>query len=293
MARRVDGTYGRASHAGCLRGKKRKGIIMLRHAKSLEDFEFQASDGPIGHVKDVYFDDERWHLRYFVVQAGSWLAGRRVLISPEAVTAPRFNERALVTGLTKEQVRNSPDVSTDQPVSRQQEVELHRYYAWPQYWASPVLGTGYVAPIAPAAAPTAAALRSVAPPDYESERESSIEADRREAEKRDPHLRSAHAIRGYRIEATDGPIGHVEDFLVDDAGWAVRHLLVDTRNWWPGKKVLVPLQAIRDIDWSQSALRVDLTREAIKAGPEFDPAQPLAEDYADRLEAHYRRSRGR
>jgi hypothetical protein len=189
-------------------------------------------------------------------------------------------------------VRNSPSVDTDRPVSRQQELELNHYYAWPYYWTAPMLGAGY---IGAAAAPTAAALRAeMSAKDRTmgaSPRETTVEADMREAAKGDPHLRSAHEVRGYKIEARDGSIGHVEDFLIEDNTWAVRHLLVDTRNWWPGKKVLVPLSDIREIDWANSRLHIALAREEIKAGPEFDPSRPLAVDYSDRLEAHYQKFR--
>lgn len=265
---------------------------MLRNAKFFEGFELRASDGAIGKVKDIYFDDERWHLRYFVVDTGGWLNGRTVLISPEAVTAPRYHEKALATGLTQEQVRNSPAVDTDRPVSRQQELELNQYYAWPYYWGAPALGTGYVGA---AAAPTAAALRAEIAPKQRTvgaaPSETSIEADMRESAKGDPHLRSAGVVRGYKLEARDGSIGHVEDLLIEDNTWAVRFLLVDTRNWWPGKKVLVPLSHVLDFDWRNSRLRVDLAREAIKAGPEFEEERPLADEYTDRLEAHYRNFR--
>lgn len=268
---------------------------MLRNAKSIEGLELHAREGAIGIVKDVYFDDERWHLRYFIVQTGSWLTGRMVLISPAAIHSPLWDRQVLTTELTREQVRNSPQIDMARPVSRQQELELNRYYVWPYYWTAPTLGTGYIASISPFAAPSAAAMRSLSsPPPGAGEREradSSYVADLKESAKDDPHLRSAHAVRGYHIEAADGSIGHVEDFLVEETSWAVRYLLVDTRNWWPGKKVLVPLSSITAIEWNGSTVRVDLTRDAIKTGPEFDPRRAVAGDYTDRLEAHYHRSR--
>ena len=265
---------------------------MLRNAKFFDGFELRAREGVIGKVKDVYFDDERWHVRYFVVDTGGWLNGRTVLISPEAVTAPRYHQKVFSTGLTQEQVQKSPAVDTARPVSRQQELELSRYYAWPYYWAAPGLGSGYVGV---ASAPTAAALRAEVSPKERTVGAAAsapgVEADRGDAAQGDPHLRSAGVVRGYKIEARDGSLGHVEDFLIEDATWAVRYLLVDTRNWWPGKKVLVPLSHIRDIDWTHSRLHVDLAREEIKAGPEFDDARPTAEDYTDRIDAHYRQYR--
>ena len=268
---------------------------MLRTAKSLEGYELRARDGTIGSVKDVYFDDDQWVVRYLVVATGSWLTGRTVLIASAALTAREWDQRALAVNLTREQVRNSPAVDTDRPVSRQQEAELHRHYAWPDYWATPMIasGVGYVAPVPPMTAPTATAARDANYPEKspaKGQSESGTAADApRTSGGGDPHLRSAHAVRGYHIEASDGTIGHVADFMIDDATWAVRYLLVDTRNWLPGRKVIVSLARIRKIDWALSSVRVDLTREAIRGAPEFDDSLPVSADYIDRLEAHYGR----
>ena len=264
---------------------------MLRSAKSLEGLELRARDGEIGNVKDVYFDDHHWHVRYLVVATGSWLTGRMVLIASAALTARDWDKRALAVDLTKDQVRNSPSVDTARPVSRQQELDLHRYYGWPYYWGAPMFG-GYVPPVNPAAAPAAAALRTGNVPHAraldETQRESGVAADMRQAAESDPNLRSAANVRGYHIEATDGSIGHVEDVLVDDDTWAVRSLLIDTRNWWPGKKVVVVPAHIQSIDWMSRTARVALTRELIRTSPEYDESRPMPADYVDRLEAHYR-----
>jgi uncharacterized protein YrrD len=266
---------------------------MLRTAKSLEGYELRARDGTIGSVKDIYFDDEKWRVRYLVVATGSWLTGRSVLIAAAALTARDWDKRALVVDLTKEQVRESPSVDTNRPVSRQQEEELHRYYAWPYYWTAPLVSVGYVAPIPPETAPAAAAARdSSRLPEPGEARRNAADDTSRSAQRGDPHLRSAHAVRGQHIEAADGSIGHVADFLIEDSTWDVRFLLVDTRNWLPGKKVIVSPARIRDIDWLRSTVRIDLTRDAIQSGPEFDESRPVSADYIDRLEAHYGRMRG-
>lgn len=248
---------------------------MLRNAKSLEGYELHARDGAIGKVKDVYFDDAQWQVRYLVVSAGSWLTGREVLIGAAALIAREWEKRALTVDLTKEQVRNSPAVATDRPVSRKQERELHNFYAWPYYWTAPMMGIGF-APLSPPLFGDASGSTGVGVT-------TPVEV------KSDPNLRSAHAIRGYRIEATDGSIGHVEDFLIDDESWRVPYLLVDTRNWWPGKKIIVSPAQIRNMDWVNSVVNLALTRDAIKSGPEFDEAQAVTKDYTDRLETHYGR----
>ena len=173
----------------------------------------------------------------------------------------------LPVSLTREQIRNSPDVETDRPVSRQKETELTDYYAWPAYW-TPV-------------APVNQAARAVA--------ETLAEAERARTAEEDPHLRSYREVTGYRIEATDDPIGHVEDFIVDDAIWVIRYFVVDTKNWLPGRKVLAWPQLISSVSWHDRRVHVDLDRETIKSSPEYEPGRPVARDYEIRLYEHYGR----
>jgi hypothetical protein len=266
--------------------------LVMHPAKILENYELRARDGSIGHVKDFYFDDQKWHVRYAIVDTGLWLTGRKVLISTAARTRSESEPGYFSVELTKEQVRNSPDIDTTRPVSRQHEEQLHSYYAWPNYWGGPYVGGGVSAPIAGPAAPTASAVHASRAPlegragETLEGRGASRGAWREKGD--DPHLRSVNAVRGYHIEATDGSIGHVADFVIDEATWAVRYLLIDTRNWLPGKKVIVSPSQIRDVSWLESSVFVDLTREAIKSGPEFDESRPLTADYTDRLDAHYR-----
>ena len=104
------------------------------------------------------------------------------------------------------------------------------------------------------------------------------------------HLRSTQEVTNYYIEANDGDIGHVDDFLVDDENWTIRYVVVDTRNWWPGKKVLISPEWIRSVSWTDSRVFVDLSRDSIKNGPEYDPSAPLSREYENRLYNHYGRS---
>lgn len=268
---------------------------MLRRSKAIEDCEIRARDGVIGHVTDLYFDDEHWHVRYFVVNTGSWLTDRRVLISAASASQVGDGERrALAVNLTTEQVRNSPGIDTDKPVSRQHEEQLHQHYAWPYYWVGPFVGGG-IAPLWAMASPTAAASPAdsslARPAPGEPRRDSGSESTKQSESRHDPHLRSVTAVRNYSIAGTDGDIGHVEDFLIDESSWAISFLLVDTRNWWPGKNVLISPQRIREINWSESKVSIDLPRDTIKSSPEYDAAHPPTPEYTDRLEAHYGRAR--
>jgi hypothetical protein len=99
---------------------------MLRNMIDIEGFAIQATDGILGHVKDFYFDDESWVVRYFVVETGLWHANRRTLISPMAMGIPNWPEKLIPASLTQEQVRNSPDIDTDKPVPRQHQASVIR-----------------------------------------------------------------------------------------------------------------------------------------------------------------------
>jgi len=258
---------------------------MLRNAKTLERHELLARDGTIGHVKDLYFDDQQWNVRYFVVDAGSWLLSRQVLISPLSVDLPNWEKKTLPVSLTKDQVKNSPGIDTDKPVSRQHEATLSDYYGWPYYWSDPVFtALAFAGPMG--AMPSAAAIQA------DAERTLALDAEAALGhEEHDPHLRSVNAVIGHKIEARDGEIGHVEDFLVEDRTWEIRYLVINTGNWLSGKKVVIAPLWISDWDLSDSKVLVDLSKDAIEGSPEYDPKQPVDADYSGRLHDHYGRPR--
>ena len=244
---------------------------MLRNSKNLEGCSIGATDGTIGEVKDLYFDDEAWVIRYLVVGTGPWLENRKVLISPFALSQPQWALKVLRAALTKEQVKNSPDIDTDMPVSRQHEMEYLKYYSYPSYWGGGALwGMGPSPNLLPMGGPYEWPAGSYGQIRAEHDREVS-----HQHEKGDHHLRSCNAILKYHIHATDGDIGHVAGLLVDDETWAIRYLIVDTSNWWLGHQVLVAPQWIRDVSWSHSKVSIDLSREALKDAPPYDATAPL------------------
>jgi hypothetical protein len=238
---------------------------MLANATQLKGLVIQATDGEIGTVDQLYFDDETWAIRYLTVETGGWLGGREVLISPVSVMATDWQGKRLEVALTKKQVEGSPDIDTHRPVSRQDEATYLGYYGYPYYWGFYPAGL---------ADPTA---------NYNNE----VQADKIRRESTNSHLRSTEAVTGYSIEAADGEIGHVDGFVIDDASWAIRYMEVATRNWWPGKKVLVSPSWIERVSWTDSTVYVGLSRKAIQTGPEFDKSAPITREYEDRLYAHY------
>jgi uncharacterized protein YrrD len=239
---------------------------MLQNLKQIEGRALQATDGTLGEVKDFYFDDAHWHIRYLVVETGAWLNSRRVLISPDVVRASETDRDVIRVDLTMEQVRNSPEVNADNPVAHEQEAALRTYYGWPSYWdtfasvAAPIintLGPGYIPPAVPAE-PAG-----------------------------DPRLRSANQMQGCRIEATDGSIGHVEDFLVDEKGWRMRYLVIDTGHWLPGRKVIVAPNWIQNVSWEDRTVTLGLTQKSIESSPPYKATASWNREYVERLHDYY------
>jgi sporulation protein YlmC with PRC-barrel domain len=260
---------------------------MLRTMKDLQGYAIRATDGDLGHVEDVYFDDRQWVVRYLIVETGSWLASRKVLISPFAIGQPDWNGKVLPVSITKEQVKDCPDIDTDRPVSRQHEMRHLGYYGYPSYWGgigpwgngltpSMMLTDGsYGGPHADGSRAQSAcdSTEPGAPLDREG----------------DPHLRSCKSVMTYHIEASDGGVGHVENALIDEDTWAIRYLIVDTSNWWLGHRVLVAPQWIREVRWSDNTVVVAATRQAIKDAPPYDQATPLSRDREIDLHRHHGR----
>ena len=217
---------------------------------SLIGYAIRATDCDLGAVDEFYFDDETWAVRYIVVETGNWLSNRWVLISPVALDKIDEKARKISVILTGAQVHSSPDIDTKRPIYLQHEAALHEHYHWP--WRGGYGGTFGSTPM------------PLPGDDVSLEREITG-SGRRD----DPHLRSTGQVTSYHIHATDGEIGHVDDFIVDDANWEIRFLVADTRNWLPGKKVLIRPQSIARVEWADSSVHLNLTRKSIENSTEF------------------------
>lgn len=249
---------------------------MLRSANELKGLTVRGDDGDVGHVDDFYFDDDRWTVRYIVVETGGWLA-RRVLISPASFRSTDWRGGAIDLSLTRDRIRNSPDADLHAPISREYERAYSAHYGYAPYWAGPgYWGIGaYPAALAYSAALyTAGATRA--------ERTAAAVQESPEA-----HVRSSTAVIGDHIQATDGEIGHVDDLVVDDESWAIRYLRVDTSNWMGGKPVLVPQRSLQQADWASAKIHVALTKDQIQRSPRYDAGVLNREDQA-RLDTYYR-----
>jgi hypothetical protein len=260
---------------------------MLRSMQELEKFAISASDGVIGRVKDCYFDDDAWTVRYLVVDTGSWLSSRKVLISPISVSHPNWVGETLQVGITRKQLRDSPNIDTDKPVSRQYEQQYLGYYGYPYYWGGAGLWGAGIYPYA-----MAPGYAGYGPEGVAREREEQVWLLAEQARHRndDPHLRSCKEVNGYHVHAVDGEIGHVAGYLIDDQTWAVRYIIVDTSNWWVGHKVLIAHEWIREVEWAGRTVSIDLTRQAVRDAPHYDPAIPWSSRMDLSLYQHYGRT---
>jgi uncharacterized protein YrrD len=262
---------------------------MLRSINALKDYAIHAIDGNIGHVKDFYFDDTRWVIRYLIVQTGSWLVNRKVLISPIAIPKSNWDDKTFPVTITMEQVKNSPAIDTDKPVSRQHEDDYLRYYDYPNYWGSAGLwGVGIYPSLM-----MQGYVNNTIPGDTRTREESTNAAHEHDEDRHardDIHLRSCEAVTGYHLHASDGNIGHITDILVDEQTWAIRYLIVETGNWWSGHKVLIAPLWIDDVQWLEKRVNVKLTRQEVKGAPLFDDNVPIDREFETDTYQHYQRS---
>ena len=244
---------------------------MLWDASTINGYAVEASDGRLGTASDLLFEDVGWDVRWLVVDTGNWLPGRKVLLPLKALGQPDPALHGFPVKLTMQQVRNSPDVSTDQPVSRQIEASVYNYYGWSSYWSDG--GSALSGVLSPASLPASKPL----------------DLDRAGAQPNgvDPNLRSIAAIIGLHVDAADGEIGHVEDFLVDDADWNIRYIKVDTKNWWPGQSVLISPRSVRRIDWSDRLVHLNVNRKKVKGSPIYDPSITVDGAYDEKFLTYY------
>jgi len=235
---------------------------MKRSIKSLQRFSLKETDGEIGKVVEFYFDDYSWTVRYLVVETGSWLSQPKVLISPKALLEPDWEHEEFPVNLTKEQIENSPDIDTDKPVSRQQEEELSSYY-----WGSEPDEHG-------------AGIFGMMPSDLAAtvSADDLVEQPPNDVSNNDPHLRSTKEIIGYSIHATDGEIGKVVDYIIDDSNWKIILFVVETGSWLDSRKIILPIKWIKELNWENSTVVVNVTTNSIKDSPEFDDSRPINEN---------------
>jgi len=219
---------------------------MLQHIKEFYGNKLNSSDGDIGEIEDFYFDDQSWNIRYLVAETGTWLKERQVLISPYSIDRLDLDDGIIIVNLTRKQIEDSPPIERHRPVSRQFETEYYTYYGWPYYWSGDaIFGLGGN----PMDYTDATAVRKV---------------NEEQHLRDDTHLRSTLAVAGYEIEASDGTVGRVTDFLVDDKTWAIQELVVEAGHWYSGKEILIPTDKVKSISYNESKIHASLTKKDIE-----------------------------
>ena len=228
---------------------------MLNKIKKFYGAKLSASDGDIGHIKDFYFDDSSWVVRYLVADTGSWLTGRQVLLSPHSFGNWDEDAKMLHINLRKKQIENSPSPESQRPVSRQYEMEYYRYYGWPTYWE----GNGIWG---------FSGLPMAIPPPVMAE----VPKTAATSPRKDRHLRSTRAVAGHSIQAEDGEMGHITGFTVDDKQWTINDLVVETGHWYSGKEILIPVGKVKSISYEDFVVSVGLTQNDIRQTAEDEVA---------------------
>ncbi|MCB0191899.1 MAG: PRC-barrel domain-containing protein [Anaerolineae bacterium] len=230
---------------------------MLRSVKALQKYKVQLQNELLGNVEDLYFDDKDWVIRYLVIDTGSQMSGRKILLSPTSIYKVDDSEVIFVK-LTREEVENSPDFNTDKPISRQLKEQIIQHYGWPMYWKNSglLIDSSVLTEIEMAEAAAVSSLE-------QSKAETLSHSD--------PHLRSVKEVFGYNIQARDDEAGHLDDFIVGDKSWRVNYMIVDTGNWLSSHKVLVSPSLVERVDWLDAKVQIDLTQDTIHNSPNYDP----------------------
>jgi hypothetical protein len=239
---------------------------MLRSLRALEQFKVSATDGEVGNVVDFFFDDEHWSVRHLIVNTGGLFDGRHVLISPISFREVEWSNRHFHLALTVDKIKDSPNVDTAKPVSRQHEQDYYGYYGYPHYWDN--------------SGPSGMEL-------YPDLLAMGGHNETRADHIGDVHLRSVNEVRGYSIQGNDGAFGHVEDFIVDDQTWTIRYLVAGIRNWFFGKKVLIAPRWATRVSWEERKVFINLPRSVIKGSPQWNPTAGVNRDYEELLHKHY------
>jgi hypothetical protein len=237
----------------------------------LKGYQIHSSTGELGVASDFLFDDRDWIVRYVVVDTGGWLTSRQVHISPQAIVRADHSQGEMHLGLSKEQIEISPAIQVGQALTRERESALASYYGWPEYWAAVIEQTAAAGP------PHVPPYRATGLKD----RPTMALAE----------LRSIKEMTSFALEAADGTIGEVEDFLADRDDWTIRYILVDTGRWLPGRKVLISPSWTESTDWIAGRVHVGLTKEGVQSSPAYDPSQTMDREYETELHEHYGKAR--
>jgi hypothetical protein len=260
---------------------------MLRSIEELERYALQASDGEVGQLRDLFFDDASWAIRYLVVETGAWLSSRKVLVSPAAVGLPVWNRKSLPVAMTLAQVKSGATTYTENPVPRQRKIGFIGFPGYPYRTAGP---GSWSDDADRSPAPQESAGFVARPLNVHHRRREEAPGSRpRVQRKADLHLRSCNGVRNWYVCGNDGEIGSVQGMLVDEEAWVMRYLVVKAGAWWPEHELLIACPWIRYVNWFDASIRVDLTRKQLQESPPYEADKALNREGETRLFRHYGR----
>jgi len=229
---------------------------MLQLVSTLIGYEVESSDGSIGTVRDILFDDVTWKMRWLAIDTGDWITRRHVLIHPSAIGLVDKGGKFLQVKIARNLINGAPALKKDQAVTMQFEASLYAYFDVEPEWNSTIFGER--------AAPEASASHDC-----------------------DPHLCSFKATHGFHNEARDGSIGHMDDVVIETLDWLIHYLVVTTANWGTGARVLISPYAVEHISAAEKNIRLNLTQEQVTSSPHWDPHVLIDDSYLALIHAHY------
>jgi sporulation protein YlmC with PRC-barrel domain len=245
--------------------------LSLREASSLINFSLYSQDGEeVGQVLDVLFDDKEWVVRYIEVDLTPLGLEKKVLIPPDSIEIPDWEVERVLVPMKGEELRSLPSLPLDEPVSRPYLIELYEKSGWIPYWVESKFHDERPGP-------------------------KKLKAQLGDEEQRgqDPHLFNLGEMSEYRVEATDGDVGYVDELILDEEEFVVYYLVVAIEAEIPeeesSKNVLVAPDWVTDFDRGMITVRVDVDRETLAAAPEYDPSAPITRDYEYQVFDHYGR----
>ena len=230
---------------------------MLRSVKEILGYEILSLDGRTGRVADFIFDLETWQVRYLIADLGNLLEPRKVLISAETCSRPKWESQTLPVAMTRDQIRFSPEISRPEgrgfqknhlPNNRLTEVSFFRIGEVPHLITIPM--------------PTEANAR------FTESRRVRMVLDQ-------PELRTVGRVIGYEIRACSEEAGVIDDFIIDDERWMIRYLIGAIRKIFPGRRVMFAPVWVSSIDAETETVRLGLKPETLFDGPEYDPTDPV------------------
>jgi sporulation protein YlmC with PRC-barrel domain len=243
-------------------------LSMLRSCKSLEGYSLNASDGEIGHLKTIHFNDEDWSVKYLVVDIGSFWNEKKVLVLPNASYQFSWIEQNISVKLTRNQIKEALPYSSDLPVSDQHEL-INKLNFKSLYLIEP--WSGSFLPLWFPDLKAGQALQNIV------------------QEIGDKDLRCAKTITGYQVVLKDKEFGKVEDFILDCNEWIIRDIVIDANHILHSNKKIIPVSKIKVFDTDNQKIELELSSHELLDYTDYNEHQAVNREYVIKFYDYYGR----